>query len=71
MISMRLRTYLWLVPIRSAKTSIAFSPYFSAKSENAVDALLSTQVDGVPLAVEIDTHFYFICAVVGENAGSH
>jgi hypothetical protein len=42
-----------------------------AKSEDAVDALLSAQVDGVPIAIEIDTHFYFICAVVGKNAGSH
>jgi len=42
-----------------------------AKSETAVDALLSTQVEGVPLAVEIDTHFYFICAVVNEHAGGH
>jgi hypothetical protein len=42
-----------------------------ARSEAEVDALLSTQVDGVPLANEIDTHFYFICAVVGQGATSH
>lgn len=42
-----------------------------AKSEVAVDALLSTQVDGIPLANKIDTHFYFICAVVSANAGGH
>jgi hypothetical protein len=42
-----------------------------AKSEDAVNDLLSTQVEGVPLVNEINTHFYFICAVVGDNAGSH
>jgi hypothetical protein len=40
-------------------------------SEDGVDSLLSTQVDGMPLAVEIDTEFYFICAVVNEHAGGH
>ena len=42
-----------------------------AKSEDAVNALLSTEVDGIPLAVKIDIHFYFICAVVGEGAATH
>lgn len=42
-----------------------------AKSEAAVDALLATQVDGLSIANEIDTHFYFICAVVNPNAGGH
>jgi hypothetical protein len=42
-----------------------------AKSEDAVDAILSTEVDGLPIAIEIDTHFYFICDVVGKGAGSH
>lgn len=42
-----------------------------ARSEDEVDALLSTQVDGMPLANEIDTHFYFICAVVNGHAGGH
>lgn len=42
-----------------------------AKSEAEVDALTSTQVDGMPLANEIDTHFYFICDVVSSNAGVH
>lgn len=41
------------------------------KSEDGVNALLSTQVDGVPLANKIDTHFYFLCAVVSANAGAH
>lgn len=42
-----------------------------ATSENAVNSLMATQVDGVPLANKIDTHFYFICAVVSPNAGGH
>jgi len=42
-----------------------------AKSEAAVDELLATQVDGIPIANEIDTQFYFLCAVVSSNAGSH
>jgi hypothetical protein len=42
-----------------------------AKSEAEVDAILATQVDGMPLANEINTHFYFICDVVGAAAGSH
>jgi hypothetical protein len=41
------------------------------KSEAAVDSLLATQVDGMPIANEINTNFYFICAVVGNAAGSH
>jgi hypothetical protein len=41
------------------------------KSEAEMDALTSTQVDGIPLANEIDTHFYFLCAVVGQGAGTH
>jgi hypothetical protein len=41
------------------------------QSEDGVDMLLSTQVDGMPLANKIDTHFYFICDVVGGHAGSH
>ncbi len=42
-----------------------------ATSEDAVNVLLATQVDGLPLANKIDTHFYFICAVVSPNAGAH
>ena len=42
-----------------------------ATSEDAVNNLLATEVDGVPIANKINIHFYFICAVVGENAGTH
>lgn len=42
-----------------------------ARSEAEVDALTSTMVDGMPLANEIDTHFYFICDVVGDPPTRH
>lgn len=42
-----------------------------AKSEAEVDAITATMVDGLPIANEIDTHFYFLCAVVGQGAGTH
>jgi hypothetical protein len=42
-----------------------------AMSEDAVNALLSTPVEGVPLAIKIDTNFYFLCAVVNGHAGGH
>lgn len=42
-----------------------------ARSEAEVDAILSTKVDGEFIANEIDTHFYFICDVVGAAAGTH
>jgi hypothetical protein len=39
------------------------------RSEQAVDALLATRLPGgAPVAVEVDTHFYFLCAVVNPNA---
>lgn len=41
------------------------------KSEDDLNTLLATQVDGMPIANKIDTHFYFICDVVGAAAGSH
>jgi hypothetical protein len=41
------------------------------KSEDAVNELTSTMVDGVPIANKIDTQFYFICDVVSSNAASH
>lgn len=42
-----------------------------AKSEDDVNAILATQVDGLPIANKIDTHFYFICDVVGNAASTH
>jgi len=55
----------------NAAVNAALKSLLPAKSEDAVNTLLSTQIEGVPLAIKIDTHFYFICAVVGANAGTH
>jgi len=47
----------------------AYKTALPITSEAAVDALLALKdANGVPLAIEIDTHFYFICAVVNQNA---
>jgi len=46
-----------------------YAAHLPAKSEEAVDDLLSaTLPDGSPVAIEVDTHFYFICAVVNAHA---
>ena len=42
----------------------AYAAYLPMKSEEDVDAAIDAGV-----AVEIDTHFYFICAVVSPHAG--
>ena len=47
----------------------AYAAALPTTSEAAVDALLAkTLGDGSPVAVEIDTHFYFLCAVVSPTA---
>jgi hypothetical protein len=52
-----------------AAVSAAYAAHLPAKSETAVDALIATTLaGGAPVAIEIDTHFYFLCAVVGTNA---
>jgi len=52
-----------------AQVTAAYATHIPTKSEQAVDALLGTRLDdGSPVAVEIDTHFYFLCAVVSPNA---
>jgi hypothetical protein len=49
---------------------IAYASHLPAKSEAAVDALLSdTLPDGSPVAIEIDLEAYFLCSVVNNNAG--
>ena len=57
-------------PANDAAIGAAYGAQLPAKSETAVDALLaSTLPDGVtPIAVEIDTEFYFLCAVVNAHA---
>jgi len=52
-----------------AAVTAAYAAHIPTTSEEAVDELLeATLPDGSPVAIEIDTHFYFICAVVGTNA---
>lgn len=47
----------------------AYAAALPTRSEAAVDALLATTLgDGSPVAVEVDTHFYFLCSVVSPNA---
>jgi hypothetical protein len=48
----------------------AYAAALPTKSEAAVDALLAQRLgNGSPVAVEIDAHGYFLCAVVSANAG--
>jgi hypothetical protein len=56
---------------RNADVNSTYQTMLPVMSEDAVNVLLATQVDGMPLAKKVDTHFYFICAVVGANAGMH
>jgi hypothetical protein len=55
----------------NAAVNAMYQTMLPTMSEDDVNTLLTTQVDGAPLANKIDTHFYFICAVVGANAGTH
>jgi hypothetical protein len=49
--------------------NVEYAAHLPVKSEAGVDALTaSTLADGSPVAVEIDTHFYFLCAVVNAHA---
>jgi hypothetical protein len=47
----------------------AYAQYLPAKSEAEVDALLNaTLPDGSPVAIEVDTGSYFLCAIVNRHA---
>lgn len=50
-------------PANDAAISAAYGAFLPTTSEAAVDALLDSG-----LAIEIDTHFYFLCAVVSPHA---
>ncbi|HET9951143.1 MAG TPA: hypothetical protein VFS09_05040 [Candidatus Eisenbacteria bacterium] len=53
----------------NAKVEAAYAAHLPAKSESEVEALVAAHLDdGSPVAAEIDTHFYFLCAVVSPNA---
>jgi hypothetical protein len=52
-----------------AAVSAAYATHLPAKSESAVDDLLAARdADGHPIAVKIDTQFYFLCAIVSPHA---
>lgn len=57
-------------PARDDAVSHALAQMLPAKSEAAVNALLAATVPGFggPLVAKIDTHFYFLCAVVNAHA---
>jgi hypothetical protein len=56
-------------PANDDAVAAAYASHLPAKSEAAVDALVdSTLPDGTPVAVEIDTNSYFLCAVVDRKA---
>jgi hypothetical protein len=56
-------------PANDGAVAAAYASHLPAKSEAAVDALVdSTLPDGSPVAVEIDTDSYFLCAVVNRRA---
>ncbi len=58
-------------PSADGAVSAAYAAFLPTKSEAAVDALLAAHLpSGAPVAIEIDTHFYFLCAVVSPNAAS-
>ena len=50
--------------------SNAVAAALPVRSVTAVDALLARRLpDGAPVAIEVDIHHYFVCAVVGKGAG--
>ncbi len=52
-----------------AAVNAAYATHIPTKSEVAVDSLVAqTLSDGSPVAIMIDTHFYFLCAVVNAHA---
>jgi len=56
-------------PVHDAAVSAAYANHLPIQSEADVDAVLQeTLPDHSPLAVEIDTEFYFLCAVVDPHA---
>ncbi len=56
-------------PAKDDEIGKAFAKQLPAKSELAVNALVESKLpDGSPVAIEVDTGFYFLCAVVNRNA---
>ena len=56
-------------PAKDDAIGSAYAQYLPVRSEAAVDALLEkTLPDGSPVAIEVDTGSYFLCAVVNPHA---
>jgi len=56
-------------PAKDDEIGQAFAKQLPVTSEAEVDALVnSTLPDGSPVAIEVDTGSYFLCAVVNRNA---
>jgi hypothetical protein len=56
-------------PAKDDEIGKAFAKQLPVKSEAAVDALVdSTLPDGTPVAIEVDTGSYFLCAIVNRHA---
>jgi hypothetical protein len=56
-------------PAKDDEIGKAFAKQLPAKSESEVDALVdSTLPDGTPVAIEVDTGSYFLCAIVNRKA---
>ena len=57
-------------PTHDAAIGAAYATHLPTTSESAVDDLLSSTLPGtnIHIAVEIDTEFYFLCAVVNAKA---
>jgi hypothetical protein len=56
-------------PQHDAQVGAAYASYLPLKSEASIDQMLTQRLpDGSPVGIEVDTHFYFLCAVVGASA---
>ena len=73
-VNLVLPAYTWVLGLpaddaHDAAVSAAYAAQIPAKSEAAVDGLLGSKLpDGSPVAIEVDTGFYFLCAVVNQHA---
>jgi hypothetical protein len=73
-VNLVLPAYTWVLGLpaddaHDAAVSAAYAGQIPTKSEAAVDGLLGLKLpDGSPVAIELDTGFYFLCSVVDQRA---
>ena len=73
-VNLVLPAYTWVLGLpadeaHDAAVSAAYASLIPTKSEAAVDGLLGLKLpDGSPVAIEVDTGFYFLCSVVNQHA---